>query len=119
MLNITPVQRALYVQQKAGTHFVAYDEFFSIRKHPEESLPALSARVEETMSRIKELHPSSFDLAKLDDELACMAMIHALGPDYYHFTSSLALLTALDKNKVKAAFQTEEINRRRFQPSPK
>ncbi|KAF8550004.1 hypothetical protein OG21DRAFT_1488115 [Imleria badia] len=41
-----------------------------------------------------------------------MAMIHALGPDYYHFTSSLALLTDLDKDKVKAAFQTEEINHR-------
>ena len=41
-----------------------------------------------------------------------MAMIRALGPEYSHFTSSLALLTDLDKDKVKAAFQTEEINRR-------
>ena len=39
-------------------------------------------------------------------------MMHALGPEYSNFTSSLALLTDLDKVKVKAAFQTEEINRR-------
>ena len=33
-------------------------------------------------------------------------------PGYKHFTSSLALLTDLDMDKVKAAFQTEEMNRR-------
>ena len=43
----------LFVQQKAGTRFVAYDEFFSIRKHPEESLTALTARVKHAMARIK------------------------------------------------------------------
>ena len=39
-----------------------------------------------------------------------MAMICALGPKYSNFVSSLALLTDFDKDKVKAAFQTEEIN---------
>ena len=102
----------LFVQQKAGTRFVAYDEFFSIRKCPEESLTALSARVEHVMARIKELHPSTFDLTKLDDKLTCMALIHSLGPDHTDFIFSLALLMDLDKDKVKAAFQTEDINRR-------
>ena len=88
------------------------NEFFSIRQRTEESLPALAARVEESMLRIKDLRSSSFDIATLDDELTCMAMIWALGPEYFHFTSSLALLTDLDKDKGKAAFQTEEINRR-------
>ena len=64
------------------------------------------------MARIKELHPSTFDLTKLDDKLTCMALIHSLRPDYSHFTSFLALLTGLDKDKVKAAFQTKDINRR-------
>ena len=64
------------------------------------------------MARIKELHPSTFDLTKLDDELTCMALICSLGPDYSYFTSPPALLTDLDKDKVKAAFQTEDINRR-------
>ena len=46
----------------------------------------------------------------LDNELTCMAMICALGPEYLNFTSFLTLLTDLDKDKVKAAFQTKEIN---------
>ncbi|KAI9571899.1 hypothetical protein HD554DRAFT_1987521, partial [Boletus coccyginus] len=69
--------KTLYVQQKPATRFVAYDEFFSIRKRPEETLTALTARVEQGMSRIKEL-PSTFSLTNLDDELFCMAMIRAL-----------------------------------------
>ena len=37
-------------------------------------------------------------------------MICSLGPKYSNFMSSLALLTDLDKVKVKAVFQIEEIN---------
>ena len=37
-------------------------------------------------------------------------MICALGLEYSNFMSSLALLTDLNKVKVKAAFQTKEIN---------
>ena len=67
MLNIMPDQRVhirvdqdnptkawtalkkVFIQQKASSCFVAYDEFFSIWKHPEESLPALAAQVKESM----------------------------------------------------------------------
>ena len=35
--------KAVFVQQKASSQFVAYDKFFSIRKHLEVSLPALAA----------------------------------------------------------------------------
>ena len=62
------------------------------------------------MLKIKDLHSSTFDMNTLDAELTCMAMICSLGPEYSNFVSSLALLTNLDKIKVKAAFQTEEIN---------
>ena len=128
MFNIAPNQRVhiradqdnptkawtalkkVFIQQKASSHFVAYDEFFSIQKCPEESLPALAAWVEKFMLRIKDLHSSSFNIATLNDKLTCMAMIHALGPEYSNFMSSLALLTDLNKDKVKAAFQTKEIN---------
>jgi len=118
MLNLMPDQRVhirasqddptitwkalatLVVQQKASTRFVAYEEFFSIRKRSDESLPALSARVKVAMARIQELHPTSFDLKTLDAELSCMAMMHALGPEYLHFTSSLALLTDLGQSCI-------------------
>jgi hypothetical protein len=99
MLNLMPDQRvhirdsqddptaawkalaALFVQQKASTRFVAYEEFFSIRKRSDESLPGLSARVEQAMARIQELRPISFNLKTSDAELSCMAMMHALGHD--------------------------------------
>ena len=100
------------MQQKASTCSVTYDKFFTIRKRPEESLPALSARVEQAMARIQQLHPTTFTLKTLDNELSCMAMMHALGDESKHFTSSLALLTDLDMDKVKVVFQMEEINRR-------
>ena len=57
------------------------------------------------MARIQQLHPTTFTLKTSDDELSCMAMMHVLGDEYKHFTLSLALLTDLDKVKVKAAFQ--------------
>ena len=77
----------LYVQQKACTRFV---EFFTIQKRPEESLPALSARVEQAMARIQQLRPTTFPLKTSDDEPSCMAMMHDLGDEYKHFGSSLA-----------------------------
>ena len=96
--------KKVFVQQKASSYFVAYDKFFSIWKHTEKFLPALTAWVEEFMLWIKDLYSSSFDIATLDNELTCMAMICALGLKYLRFTSSLILLTDLNKNKVKAAF---------------
>ncbi|KAF8837029.1 hypothetical protein BDN67DRAFT_909972 [Paxillus ammoniavirescens] len=56
MLNLHPDQR---VQQKPGTRCVTYDEFFSIRKRQEESLSPVTARVDQAMSRIQELRPST------------------------------------------------------------
>ena len=102
--------KAVFVQQKASNWFVAYNEFFSIKKRPKETLPALAAQVEDTMLKIKDLHSLTFDMNTLDAELTCMAMIRSLGLEYSTFMSSLALLTDLDKDKVKAAFQTKQIN---------
>ena len=62
------------------------------------------------MARIQQLRPSTFTLKTLDNELSCMAMMHALGDKYKHFTSSLALFTDLNMVKVKAVFQNKEIN---------
>ena len=64
------------------------------------------------MAQIQQLRPTTFNLKTSDDKLSCMAMMHALGNEYKHFTSSLALFTDFDMDKVKAAFQTEEMNHR-------
>ncbi|KIK22844.1 hypothetical protein PISMIDRAFT_48311, partial [Pisolithus microcarpus 441] len=88
----------------------AYDEFFSIRKQEDESLTSLTARIKLAMLKIQELCSQQFTLASLDNELICMAMFHALPPEYLHFTSSLLLLSSLDKATIKSAFMAKDIN---------
>jgi len=93
--------------------FNAYDDLFSIRKQPDESLQALMNRIDESMRTISNLRPKDFNLAKLDEELVCMAMIRSLPEEYSHFSSSLLLLDSLDKTKLQNVFVTEELNRSR------
>jgi hypothetical protein len=64
-----------HLHQKPGARFNAYDELFSIHKAEEETLMDVATRVEKAMVNIKNLQPKDFTLAKLDDELLCMAMI--------------------------------------------
>jgi len=85
---------SIYLQRKPGARFAAYDEFFGIRKREDESLSALTARVDQAMLKIKELRPSDatnpFTIDNLDDELVCMTLVHSLPQEYSHFTSNKA-----------------------------
>jgi hypothetical protein len=49
---------SIHLQQRPGAHSNTWDDFFSIRKQPDESLSTLIARIEDGMSKIKELHPT-------------------------------------------------------------
>jgi len=82
---------SVHVSKRPGARFNAYDDLFSIRKQPDESLQALMNRIDEAMRTISNLRPKDFTLAKLDEELVCMAMIRSLPDEYSHFTSSLLL----------------------------
>ncbi|KAG1786729.1 uncharacterized protein HD556DRAFT_1434626 [Suillus plorans] len=101
-----------HVQQLPAPRFNTWDDFFTIRKRPDESLSTLIARIEEGMAKIQKLHPQDsskpYSLSDLDAELVSMAMICALGKDYVQFASSLILLKSLDKKELKAAFLAEE-----------
>ncbi|CAA7267556.1 unnamed protein product [Cyclocybe aegerita] len=101
----------VFVQRCPGTHFDAYDNLFSIQKKEGESLQSLMNHVDEAIHCIKELHDKDFTLAKLDDELNCMALICALSEEYQSFVSSLHLMEKLDKDAVKLAFVAEESHR--------
>ncbi|KAI6138249.1 hypothetical protein BKA82DRAFT_72895, partial [Pisolithus tinctorius] len=87
--------------------FNAWDDFFYIRKQPDESLSSLIARIEDSMSKIQELRPkdtsSPYTIKDLDNELVCMAMVRSLGEEYSHFASSLLLFQSLDKEELKEA----------------
>ena len=97
---------SVHVSKRPGACFNAYDDLFSIRKQPDESLQALMNRIDEAMRTISNLRPKDFTLAKLDEELVCMAMIRSLPEEYSHFTSSLLLLDSLDKSKLLSTFVT-------------
>ena len=104
---------SIHLQQHPGAQFNAWDDFFSIRKKQDESLTSLITRIEDSMSKIQQLHPkeasSPYTIKDLDNELICMAMVRSLGDEYSHFASSLLLFQSLEKDRLKEAFLAEEL----------
>ena len=68
----------VHMNKEPGTRFNAYDDLFSIRLGEAESLSSLIVRVDDVMHRIQGLRPSDFDIKKMDDELAIIALIRTL-----------------------------------------
>jgi len=64
---------SIHLQQRPGAHFNAWNDFFSIRKQPEESVSTLIAQIEDGMSKIQELRPvdinKPYTIMDLDAEL--------------------------------------------------
>jgi hypothetical protein len=90
----------VHVQQVPGTCFSAYNGLFCIAKGAEETLPAVTSRVEIALARVRELRPETitgdngkpriYGVKDLEDRLALMAMLHALPHnEYTNFVSSL------------------------------
>jgi hypothetical protein len=121
-VNIWTTLASIHLQQHPGARLSAWDNFFSIWKQPDESLSTLIARIEDGMSKIKELHPTgaknAYTIEDLDAELICMTMVRSLGEEYSHFASSLMLLKSLDKSELQAAFLAEESQRRHRPEGP-
>ena len=110
----------LPLSPRPGARFNAWDDFFSIRKKQDESLTALIARIEDSISKIQQLRPKDastpYTMKDLDNELICMAMVRSLGEEYSHFASSL-LFQSLEKDRLKEAFLAEELQRMRHPES--
>ncbi|KIM61771.1 hypothetical protein SCLCIDRAFT_121154, partial [Scleroderma citrinum Foug A] len=80
---------------------------------------ALIARIEDSMSKIQQLHlkdaSTPYTMKDLNNELICMDMCtntqyqHSLGEEYSHFVSSLLLFQSLEKDRLKEAFLVEEL----------
>jgi hypothetical protein len=111
----------IHMQQVPGTRFSAYNELFSIVKRPEDTLPAVAARVKAAIARMKELRPAAVTVAgasvaytikHLDNKLALMAMLRALLCNKYgNFILSPTRTPDLTRCTVAAAFQVEQTER--------
>ncbi|KLO04225.1 hypothetical protein SCHPADRAFT_840903 [Schizopora paradoxa] len=77
---------AHHEQKVPATRFVSYEALLSIQKRDDESLMALTTRVENALKAIQNACPSGFTLEQLHSDLACMALIKALpAKDYSSF----------------------------------
>jgi hypothetical protein len=58
-IKIWTTLRNAHMSQKPGARFNAYDNLFSIRKQPNESLQSLCARIDSSMQTIQDLRPAT------------------------------------------------------------
>lgn len=105
--------KSIHLQQRPGARYNAWESFFSIQMRPDESLSSLMTRIDAGMVQVKNLRPSTYTLANLDEELVCMTMIRALPSSYSNFASSLQLLDKMTKDQLQNAFINEETLRSR------
>lgn len=103
---------SIHVLKRPATRFNAYQNLLTITKRPDESLADVVLRVEHALIEVQDLRSSAYDIAQLDDDLATMALIHALPDADQGFVSSLILLPQLDRATVTEAFRAEDTQRR-------
>ena len=99
-VKIWTTLESTFIKQRTAPRFNAYQELFSIRKDPSESLDGVINRVNEQVRVIKSLTPKDFTLDNLYDEIATMALIQSLPQDFSHVINTIAVLDNFDKDKV-------------------
>ena len=101
-----------YAEDSAAARFLLLDEFLSITKQPDESLTALTARLEEALQKVKGSCKAELTLAQFQEEMAMMTLIRSLPEEFANFRSSLLLVPGdLDFKNLKEAFLQDERNR--------
>ena len=103
---------SIHIQKRPSTRFIAYSNLLNIQKNPDESLPALTTRIEKAMQDVISLRHKTFTIDDLDSDLLSMAMVRSLPAEYEAFVSSLSLLPQFDFRTLKEAFIIEETNRK-------
>ena len=86
------------------------NNLLSAQKQADESLSTLIGRVDTSLQAFRGSHPADFTLAKLEEELAAMALLRALPDEFASFKSSFLMVNSsgITYDKVKQAFLQEE-----------
>src|ERR1700761_2236995 len=59
----------VHIQKRPNSRFLAYSNLLSISKQPEESLPAVTTRIEQAIKDVVALRPKDYTLSNLDEDL--------------------------------------------------
>jgi hypothetical protein len=93
---------AVRVWKVSGAQFNTLDALLTVRKSPDKSLPSVVAQADSLLQDLKALCPEGYTMGNLNDDLSAMAMIHALGPEYAKFASSLVRFDPTHSEVVQA-----------------
>ncbi|KAL1724697.1 hypothetical protein EV714DRAFT_240521, partial [Schizophyllum commune] len=114
--DLYDAMKAAFNIQEAGTRFAALSDFFDVNLGDDAeattALTDLLSRVDEAMTRVQSLRPSTgYDLDKMDLELKAMVTMCALAaspnPQHANMYTSLLLDKALTYDTVKAMIARE------------
>jgi len=103
--------KTTFIKPVSAPRFQAYQDLFSIKKDPSETLDAIINRVDEQVRIIKSLTPEVFTLDNLYDDLASMTIINSLPHDFNTVVSTLAVMDKFSKTDVIQSLRNLESTR--------
>ena len=99
-VKIWDTLKATFIKPISAPRFQAYQDLFSIKKGPSDTLDGVINRVDEQVRIIKSLTPDKFTLDNLYDDLASMTIINSLPHDFHTVVSTLAVMDKFSKTDV-------------------
>jgi hypothetical protein len=117
-VKIWATLKKTFIKPSSAPRFQAYQDLFSIKKDPSETLDAVINRVDEQTRIIKSLTPDAFTLDNLYDDLASMTIINSLPHDFSTVVSTLAVMDKFSKTEVIQSLRNLESTTRHTSSSP-
>ena len=111
-VKIWDTLKATFINPTSAPRFQAYQDLFSIKKDPSETLDGVINRVDEQVRIIKSLTPDSFTLDDLYDDLASMTIINSLPHDFSTVVNTLAVMDKFKKTEVIQSLRNLESSTR-------
>jgi hypothetical protein len=99
-VKIWDTLKKTFIKPISAPRFQAYQDLFSIKKDPSETLDGVINRVDEQTRIIKSLTPETFTLDSLYDDLASMTIINSLPHDFSTVVNTLAVMDKFSKTEV-------------------
>jgi hypothetical protein len=116
-VKIWDTLKKTFIKPSSAPRFQAYQDLFSIRKNPSETLDGVINRVDEQVRIIKSLTPDEFTLDNLYDDLSSMTIINSLPHDFHTVVNTLAVVDKFSKTDVIQSLRNLESTNRQSSSS--